>query len=175
MQLVDERSQLGWVIVANLIMSKKLINSFVSFWSDPWEGFISRIAGRSVSFRFLFSAVRNRLTMSAVAGVLALLGLLLKLSTNSLTDNLQTLGSFSNRFVNALSRAALTSGILATRLGTPSTSRFFFKNLWKPEIDPTPLGPSLEDTILVLSGASSQTFWYAFAASNAARALRAGV
>jgi hypothetical protein len=38
-ELVDERPKLGWVKVAHLIMTKKLIISFVSFWSDLWDCF----------------------------------------------------------------------------------------------------------------------------------------
>jgi hypothetical protein len=82
-QLVDKRSKLGWVIVSQFIMSKKLIVFCVSLWSDPWDRFACRLLTGLVSFRFLFCAVLNRLNVSIVAGMSALSGFSLNFLTNS--------------------------------------------------------------------------------------------
>jgi hypothetical protein len=51
-QLVNERPKLGWVIVPHLIMTKKLIISFVSFWSSPWGCFSDCWPAQSVSVSY---------------------------------------------------------------------------------------------------------------------------
>jgi hypothetical protein len=96
-----------------------------------------------VSFRFLFSAVRNRLTMSAVAGESALLGLLLNISTNSLTDNLRTLGSFSNRFVKALSPCSLNLGNSSYPARHAFDFTFLFQESLETRYRSNTLGPIL--------------------------------
>jgi hypothetical protein len=71
-ELVDERPKLGWVIVAHLIMSKKL---FLSFLFGLILGVAFRIAGRLSLFPFSVFSVEG----SKHVGCVGLVGILIKL------------------------------------------------------------------------------------------------